>query len=217
MRRGTFRDETVDYAAVGATQAPDLMQYPPEKSIPAEESWRLGSGEARFRSASEDLLSWVAQKAAGMQLEDIRPASGPAYQGVSFDDEGHPITPSRTQAEQRYDADGTPYVGAGMTVRAHGRVGGHSAEGEYRVIFVVEDKRRVGFGLGTVGDCVVSGEESFMIEWYSNDEVWFTVRAFDSPRAFLYRTIPGLTKRRRKALFTQYLRAISPLYATTTS
>ena len=44
MRRGTFRDETVDYAAVGATQAADLMHYPPERSIPAEESWRIGSG-----------------------------------------------------------------------------------------------------------------------------------------------------------------------------
>ena len=34
MRRGTFKDETVDYAAVGATQAPDLMRYPPERSMP---------------------------------------------------------------------------------------------------------------------------------------------------------------------------------------
>ena len=56
MRRGTFRDETVDYAAVGATQAPDLMQYPPEKSIPAEESWRIGSGQARFESREKKKL-----------------------------------------------------------------------------------------------------------------------------------------------------------------
>lgn len=53
MRRGTFRDETVDYAAVGGTQASDLMQYPPERSIPAEESWRIGSGQARFETAGE--------------------------------------------------------------------------------------------------------------------------------------------------------------------
>ena len=51
MRRGNFRDDTVDYAAVGATQAADLMHYPPERSIPAEESWRIGSGEARFLGA----------------------------------------------------------------------------------------------------------------------------------------------------------------------
>ena len=76
MRRGTFRDDTVDYAAVGATHAPDLMQYPPERSVPAENSWRLGSGEDRFRTAGEALLSWTAQRAAGLRIEDVRPAAG---------------------------------------------------------------------------------------------------------------------------------------------
>jgi len=214
MRRGTFKDETVDYAAVGASQAPDLMTYPPERSIPAEESWRIGSGEARFQTASEALLSWTAQKAAGLTLSDVRPASGPMYSGVGFDHEGHPIAPTRLEAEQRFDADGTPFVGPGTTVRIHGRVGGLRADGELRVIFVVEEPRRVGFALGTVGDSVVSGEESFMIEWHENDEVWFTVRAFDAPQGMLYKLFRGLVRRRRRELFTRYLRAISPLYTT---
>lgn len=214
MRRGTFKDETVDYAAVGASQAPDLMTYPPERSIPAEESWRIGSGEARFQTASEALLSWTAQKAAGLTLSDVRPASGPMYSGVGFDHEGHPIAPTRLEAEQRFDADGTPFVGPGTTVRIHGRVGGLRADGELRVIFVVEEPRRVGFALGTVGDSVVSGEESFMLEWHENDEVWFTVRAFDAPQGMLYKLFRGLVRRRRRELFTRYLRAISPLYAT---
>ena len=214
MRRGTFKDETVDYAAVGASQAPDLMTYPPERSIPAEESWRIGSGEARFQTASEALLSWTAQKAAGLTLSDVRPASGPMYSGVGFDHEGHPIAPTRLEAEQRFDADGTPFVGPGTTVRIHGRVGGLRADGELRVIFVVEEPRRVGFALGTVGESVVSGEESFMIEWHENDEVWFTVRAFDAPQGMLYKLFRGLVRRRRRELFTRYLRAISPLYTT---
>lgn len=87
MRRGTFRDDTVDYAAVGATHAPDLMQYPPERSIPAENSWRIGSGVERFRSAGEALLTWTAQRASGLSVDDVRPAPGPAYAGVSFDAE----------------------------------------------------------------------------------------------------------------------------------
>lgn len=214
MRRGTFKDETVDYAAVGATQAPDLMQYPPERSIPATESWRIGSGEARFAAASDSLLSWGAQRGAGLTLSDVRPASGPMYSGVSFDAEGNPLAPSRFEAEQRFDSDGTPYVGAGTTVRVDGRVRGLRADGELRVIFAIEEPRRVGFALGTVGGSVVSGEESFMLEWYDNDEVWFTVRAFDAPAAFLYRRLPALVRRRRRELFTRYLRAISPLYAT---
>lgn len=214
MRRGSFRDDTVDYAAVGATQAPDLMQYPPERSIPAEQSWRIGSGETRFRAAGEALLSWTAQRGAGLVVKDVRPAAGPMYSGVSFDAEGNPIAPSRSEAEQRFDADGTPYVGAGTTIRVGGRVNGMRADAELRVIFAVEEPRRVGFALGTVSDSVVSGEESFMIDWLDNDEVWFTVRAFDAPRAVLYRVLPALTRRRRRELFTRYLRAISPLYAT---
>jgi len=214
MRRGTFRDETVDYAAVGATQAADLMHYPPERSLPAEESWRIGSGQARFETAGEALLSWGAQRGAGLQLSDVRPAAGPMYSGVSFDAEGHPLAPSKLEADQRFDSDGTPYVGAGTTIRVDGRVGGMRADGELRVIFSIEEPRRVGYALGTVGGSVVSGEESFVLQWYDNDEVWFTVRAFDAPSALLYRLFPALVRRRRRELFTRYLRAISPLYAT---
>ncbi|KHK98301.1 hypothetical protein LK09_04555 [Microbacterium mangrovi] len=214
MRRGTFRDETVDYAAVGATQAADLMQYPPEKSTPYSESWRIGSGEARFQAAGEALLEWGAQRGSGLTVSDIRPAAGPVYSGVSFDHEGHPVAPSKSEAEQRFDADGTPWVSPGATLNLHGRVKGLKADGELRVIFVAEDSHRVGFALGTVRRSVVSGEESFMVEWYENDEVWFTVRAFDRPASFFYKLFPFLVKRRRKALSQRYLRAISPLYAT---
>lgn len=213
MRRGTFRDETVDYAAVGATQAHDLQQYPPERSLPAEESWRIGSGEERFATATDALLSWSAQRGAGLELSDIRPAAGPMYSGVSFGQDGQPVAPSKLEAEQRFDANGTPYVSPGTTLRVRGRVQGHRADAELRVIFVVEEPRRVGFALGTVGESVVRGEESFMIERNEQDEVWFTVRAFDAPNRFMYKLFPAVTRRRRKALFTGYLRAISPLYA----
>jgi uncharacterized protein (UPF0548 family) len=190
------------------------MQYPPENSIPAEESWRIGSGEDRFRSAGDALLSWTAQRAAGLQLSDVRPASGDTYTGVSFDAEGAPIAPNRNQVEQRYDAEGTPFVAPGMTLKVRGRVKGMRADAELRVISVTEERRRIGFVLGTVGGSVVRGEESFDIDWRDDtDEVWFTVRAFDAPAAMLYR-LPGMVKRRRRELLSRYLRAISPLYAT---
>lgn len=216
MRRGSFRDEkTVDYAAVGATGAPDLMRYPPERSIPAEESWRIGSGEERFRTAGEALLAWTAQRAAGLTIEDVHPASGPSYAGVSFDADGNPVTPGTREIEQRFDADGTPFAGPGMSLRVRGRVSGMSADAELRVISVIDEARRTGFTLGTSGGSVVSGEEAFLIEWREdNDEVWFTVRAFDAPTSLLYRLLPGLVKRRRRQLFARYLRAISPLYVT---
>ena len=214
MRRGNFQDGTVDYAAVGATHAPDLMTYPPEQSVPAEASWRLGSGQARFESSADALLSGAALRGAGLPITDVRPAAGPMYSGVGYDAEGTPVAPSRLEADQRFDSDGTPYVAAGTTVRVRGRVKGHNAEGELRVISAFEEPRRVGFALGTVGGSVVSGEESFTIEWDDSDEVRFIVRAFDRPVSLLYRAIPQLVKRRRRELFQGYLRAISPLFAT---
>ena len=213
MRRGNFRDETVDYAAVGATQASDLMQYPPAGSRPAEESWRLGSGEDRFRTASEALMSWQALKAGGLTIAEVRPAAAPGYSGVSFDEEGQPIVPSSLMTEQRFDVDGTPLVSAGSTVRVRGRASGHKVDAQLRVIFAVEEARRVGFALGTVDESVVSGEESFMVTWLPNDEVWFTVRAFDTPASWLYKLSPSLVRRRRSELFKRYLRAMSPLWA----
>ncbi|MFG6401540.1 MULTISPECIES: DUF1990 family protein [unclassified Microbacterium] len=214
MRRGTFQDETVDYAAVGGTQAADLMQYPPERSVPAEQSWRIGSGEERFASAGEALLSWSAQREGGLTIADVRPAAGPSYTGVAYDSEGHPVAPSRMETDQRFDADGTPFVGPGTTLHVRGHAGRYRADAEARVISVIEEPRRVGFALGTVGGSVVSGEELFLLEWRDNDEVWFTVRAFDRPVAFLYRVFPAMVRQRRRELFTRYLRAISPLYTT---
>lgn len=211
MRRGTFRDETVDYAAVGGTQADDLLQYPPEQSIPAAEAWRLGSGEERFTRAGEALLSWAAQRAVG-EIVEVKPAPGPSYTGVSFDAEGNAIAPADMKGEQRFDADGLPLVSAGATAKLHGRVKGHSVTGEYRVIFVAEEKRRVVFALGTVADAVVSGEELFSVDWRDDDEVWLSVRAFDRPTRFLGRMFKGLVRARRRALFARYLRAISPMY-----
>ncbi|WP_119697622.1 DUF1990 family protein [Microbacterium halotolerans] len=213
MRRGNFRDETVDYAAVGATQATDLMQFPPEQSLPASESRRIGSGEDRFRAASELLLGWAAQRAAG-QVVEVKPAAGPAYTGVSFDAEGNAVAPADLAGEQRFDAEGLPLVSGGATITLRGRVKGKRVTGEYRVIFLSESGRRVAFALGTVGGAVVSGEELFALEWRDDDEVWLELRAFDRPTKLFGRMFKGLVRSRRRALFDRYLRAISPLYKT---
>lgn len=214
MRRGNFQEGTVDYAAVGATSAHDLMSYPPEQSVPAEASWRIGSGQERFETSADALLSWAALRGAGLTISDVRPAAGPMYSGVGFDTEGMPVAPSRLEADQRFDADGTPYVAAGTTIRVHGRVKGMNADGELRVISATEEPRRVAFALGTVGGSVVSGEESFAVEWADTDEVRFVVRAFDRPIAPAYRLLPPLLKRRRRELFQGYLRAVSPMFTT---
>lgn len=213
MRRATFRDQTVDYAAVGASQAADLLQYPPEKSLPAVDSWRIGSGEARFRKAGDDLLSWRVVTGAGLELTDVRPSAEPSYTGVSFAPDGTPRPPVGAEGDQRFTADGRPYVSAGATAHITGRARGRKANGDYRVIFVTEEERRVAFAIGTVDATLVSGEILFSVEWRDNDEVWFEVRAFDMPVRWSYRMFRGLVKRRRRLMNSAYLRAVSPLFA----
>ena len=137
------------------------------------------------------------------------------YSGVSFDAEGNPLAPSKLEADQRFDSDGTPYVGAGTTIRVDGRVRGMSADGELRVIFAIEEPRRVGFALGTVGGL---GRQRRRVLHRASGTT--TTRCGSRcarstrPTALLYRVFPALVRRRRRELFTRYLRAISPLYAT---
>jgi uncharacterized protein (UPF0548 family) len=213
MRRATFRDQTVDYAAVGASQASDLLQYPPDGSIPAVDSWRIGSGEERFRKASEDLLSWHVISGAGLEITDVRPPRDAAYTGVSFADDGTPKAPASRDEEPRVSDAGLPYVTPGATAHLANAKRGHRANADYRVIFVTEEARRTAFAIGTVDATIVSGEILLAVEWRDNDEVWFEVRAFDVPVAWPYRLFKGLVKRRRKRVNTAYLRAVSPLFA----
>ena len=71
--------------------------------------------------------------------------------GVSFDAEGNPVAPSRSEADQRFDSDGTPYRGGRHDDHlSTGACKALNADGELRVIFAIEEPRRVGFALGTV-------------------------------------------------------------------
>ncbi|WP_105566571.1 DUF1990 family protein [Microbacterium halophytorum] len=213
MRRGNFQDDTVDYAAVGGTQADDLLQFPPEQSLPAAESRRIGSGEERFRAASEAMLAWAAQRAVA-EIVEVRAAADTAYTGVDFDVDGNPVAPAELAGEQRFDADGVPLVSSGATISLRGRVKAYRVTGEYRVVSLTETSRRVSFALGTVSGAVVSGEELFALTWREDDEVWLELRAFDRPTRPLGRMFKGLVRARRRALFDRYLRTISPLFKT---
>ncbi|SEC17497.1 Uncharacterized protein, UPF0548 family [Paramicrobacterium humi] len=213
MRRSNFEDQPTDYAAVGATQAPDLLQYPPHGFKPYEDSIKIGSGEERFHAASASLLSWQVQRLAGFEVTAIERGSGDQYKGVKFAEDGTPIARAADHAEERFAADGTPFVTSGTSAHLSGRVGPYRVRGRVRVVYVDEDPRRVAFAFGTVSGHVISGEESFAIEHRSDDSVWFTVRAFVRPTGWFYKLLPFLLLRRRRRLSTQYLRALSPAWA----
>lgn len=213
MRRSSFEDRPTDYAAVGATQAPDLLQYPPAGFVPYEDSIKIGSGDDRFEKAASLLLTWQVQRRAGVRVSEIIAGTGDTYRGVRFADDGTPIAPGEPQTEERYSADGTPYVSSGTSARLAGRIGAYSLRGHVRVVYVHEDEDSVAFALGTVDGHSVSGEESFAIERTADGSVMFRTRAFIRPAGIFYRFLPFLLSRRRKRIAVEYLKTLSPAWA----
>lgn len=65
----------VTYGAVGATQAKDLLRYPPTGYRPIERTARIGHGDARFQFAWASALSWGIQRGSGFR---VRPIEAPA-------------------------------------------------------------------------------------------------------------------------------------------
>jgi uncharacterized protein (UPF0548 family) len=212
VRRSNFVDLPVNYAAVGATQAADLMQYPPEGFVPSESSIRLGSGEQRFHTAAAQLLTWGVQHASGITVSDIHVDEGAQYGGIRYAEDGSALEPIHAASEKRFGSDGSPYIAAGTTAHLRGSVDGAHVDARIRVVYVVEEPTRVAFAYGTVDAHPVSGEESFQLEHRDDDSVWFTVRAFTRPLTLTYRLLPVLDRRRRKRLTQAYLRSLSPAF-----
>ncbi|MFZ4895729.1 DUF1990 family protein [Plantibacter sp. Mn2098] len=210
MRRASFEDEAVDYAAVGATQARDLMQYPPDGYTPSQDEFRLGSGDERFALASAALLTWGLQRACGIEVTDVHPGTGVQYGGIAFDADGTAVEPIEAHAEQRFAEDGTPFITAGTTVTLSGTANGEPVNGPHRVIYVVEEPTYVSLALGTMEGDPESGEQAFTIEQREDDSVWITVRSFFIPTATKYKLVGALAKRRRKQLNFAYLHALLP-------
>lgn len=208
------KDEPVDYAAVGATQAGDLMQYPPEGFTPFTADIRLGSGAERFESAAAALFGWSAQRESGIRVADVHVPPGERYLGIHFDEAGVPLEQVKPAMEQRFTADGTPFVTSGMTVVLDGEIEGQQLSSVSRVVLVVEEPRTAGFALGTLSSEHSSGEESFMLEHREDDSVWFVYRAFQRPLSRALRWPPFLMRRRFRVISTAYLRAMSPAWST---
>ena len=58
-------EKAVTYAAIGATQSPDLLRYPPAGYRPIERRRRIGHGNARYEYASMAALTWGIQRNSG--------------------------------------------------------------------------------------------------------------------------------------------------------
>jgi uncharacterized protein (UPF0548 family) len=177
---------------------------------------RLGSGAERFSQAVDTIMSWDLYRGSGIAVQVLSHGEPGAYTGVRFADDGTPIAPATLSAEERFTADGIPFVSSGASARLSGRVGIYRVTSRVRVVSVVEDERRVSVTFGTLGGCVVSGEDAYIVELAEDDSVRFLQRSVFRGKAFHYRVMPWLARRRWNALSTRFARTLSPLWAART-
>lgn len=206
-RRSTFTDQSVTYGAIGATLAPDLLRYPPAGYRPSEDAVRLGSGLERFERAAEALMTWGIQRGSGFEVTDISTGTGAQYPGIVYDAEGAPLSAQPApRSEERFGADGTPYIAAGMTATLERKKRFGTEQTPVLIVYVIDEPQRLGFAYGTTADGPESGEESFIVEHREDDTVWLTIRSIFATTGV---TAPMQRKRRRE-LTRLELRALHP-------
>ena len=206
--------QAVTYAAVGASQAPDLLQYPPQGYRPLEMRGRVGHGDERWEWAVDALLTGGVYRGAGMGVRMRAVDAGEAervYQPVEFDDRGEPVEPAEVGAvEEVYTADGTRHLRPGDTIVVGLPVGDRlwlPLPG--RVVLLEQSDTRVMYAVGTLPGHAFSGEESFTLEREENGSVWLTVRSFARPAAWWgWPLLPGLLLA-RTLIARRFLRALT--------
>jgi uncharacterized protein (UPF0548 family) len=211
-QRSTHVGESLTYAAVGASQAPDLLYYPPAGFRPAEDRIRLGSGIERFEAATATLMSWGVQRGSGIAVTNVELPSptDTDYTGLVYDETGKPLAPLHDESEQAYTADGAARVCAGMSADLVIKTFGLEIAAPVRVVLVIEEPNRAGFAYGTLPGHPEQGEESFIVVREPDDSVFFVVRSFSRASTWWYRLGTPLLRFQQRAMTRRYLRALLP-------
>jgi uncharacterized protein (UPF0548 family) len=204
----------VSYGAVGATQAPDLLQYPPAGYRPLEKRMRIGHGDARFAWASAGVFSWAIQRNSGFRVETSHTpgyVSELSYTPVSFDASGEPVKPSHISlaGEKVFGADGTPYIAPGDTVLLGIRFWPFWVKAPARVVYVVDEPNRRGFAYGTLPGHPEDGEEAFIVEQNADGSVWIVIRAFSRPATWYWWLVAPVLRVTQWFYTRRYLRALA--------
>lgn len=204
----------VTYAAIGATQAEDLLQYPPKGYRPIERSVRIGHGPERWHFAWLQTMSWGIQRRAGFRVTQVdSPAevSQGTYVPVAFDQAGEPIASEAggsggSRAELTFAPDGSALIRPGDTALLKWIL--WPAKIPARVVYVIDEPDRKGFAYGTLPGHPERGEEAFVVEHRPDDSVWLVLRAFSRPsNGFFWAAYPAL--RIMQSIFTaRYQRAL---------
>lgn len=174
-RRSSKVSAPVTYGAVGASVDANIVRFPPTSFMGHADEVRIGLGEQEFRLAVDALMTWQAQRNAGIEVSDVLSETDPGYRGVEFDSKGAPLS-ANPDEERAYSASGEPYITAGTTATLTWRT--RRADRHVRAIYTITEARKVGFALGTLDENGVVGEELFWVEWRPDSSVWVCVRGF---------------------------------------
>ena len=209
--RGSYRT-ALTYGAVGATQASDLMTYPPEGFTPAESRARIGHGDQRFETAVVQALTWQIQERSGVRVrvEEQPDDDEVRYNPVTFDDDGVPIAPASigTPRVEKFAPDGTPLLTAGTSATLTIHAFGQTVLAPVRVVSIIDEHDRKGFAYGTLEGHPLSGEESFVVERTPDGSVWLQVRQFSQPASRKWRFVAPFVRRQQKVMAEKYLAAL---------
>lgn len=200
----------VTYAAIGATQAEDLLQHPPKGFRPIERQVRVGYGPERWDYAWLQTMSWGIQRKAGFRvsaLDSPAEVSDGTYLPVAFDVTGAPVQPATGGAEVTFAPNGSSLIRPGDTALLKWVL--WPARIPARVVYVIDEPDRKGFAYGTLPGHPERGEEAFVVERRADDSVWLVIRAFSRPaNAVFWMAYPAL--RLMQAIFTaRYERALT--------
>jgi uncharacterized protein (UPF0548 family) len=179
-------ERPVSYGAVGATQAADLLTYPPAGYRPFAGRVRIGHGVARWQYAWTEVLSWGIQRRAGFSIEITETPAAVTdltYTPVSFDESGLPVEAASVgdHDEEVFSPGGNPIVAPGETAVLAIPFGPFTVKAPARVVYVIDEPNRKGFAYGTIAGHPEDGEESFIVDRTEDGSVWLEIRAFSRP------------------------------------
>ena len=207
------QQQAVTYASVGASQAPDLLQYPPSGYRPLEQRGRIGHGDERWAYAVDELLTGGVYRGAGMGVR-ITPVSAVdaqlEYQPVEFTTAGEPVEAAQVGAvDEVYTGSGARHLRPGDVIVVGLDVGRRIwLPLPTRVVLLEVDEARVMYAVGTLPGHPFSGEESFTLHRTDDGSVWLTVRSFARPAAWWgWPLLPGLLLA-RTLIARRFLRAL---------
>lgn len=206
-RRATHTDMPIAYGAIGASAAPDLMRFPPADSTPYEEEMQLGSGSERFLTAANLLMTWGAQRVAGVEVVDIEAGDPGDYPGVTFTRDGIPEV--STAPEELFTPEGEPYLQPGSTATF---VLNENVSRRIMVVSTTVEAHRMGFSWGDCEEVPGCGEQQLLVEYRSDGTVWAIARgfAFIKPPGVLGSLKQRSVHREVVALAQSFLDALQP-------